>query len=224
MNTRAAQNKRLVLETFDTLINKRDYASAEKFWSPHYIQHSAHIEPGRDGLFDLVRTLPPTLKYEPGTIVADGDFVIVHGRFSGFLPVNWIAGRHSSHRGWNAGRALGCDSRRGDPRRVQEQSSDVRHEFSEISRPYQPSMTLRIERYADRGGTTIRLIGRMQAEHVSEVERQIEESGTKVTLDLEEVTLVDVQVVRFLGTCEIRGISILNCSPYITDWIAKERR
>ena len=85
-------------------------------------------------------------------------------------------------------------------------------------------MTLRIERYADRGGTTIRLIGRMQAEHVSEVERQVEESGTKVTLDLEEVTLVDVQVVRFLGTCEIRDISILNCSPYITDWIAKERR
>ena len=88
---KAAQNKRLVLEAFDTLFNNRDYASAEKFWSPHYIQHSAHIEPGRDGLFNLVGTLPPTLKYEPGTIVADGDFVIVHGRFSGFQPVNWIA-------------------------------------------------------------------------------------------------------------------------------------
>jgi predicted SnoaL-like aldol condensation-catalyzing enzyme len=91
MNTRAAQHKRLVLEAFDTLFNKRDYASAEKFRSPHYIQHSTHIERGRAGLFNLVRTLPPTLKYEPGTIVADGDFVIVHGRFSGFLPVNWIA-------------------------------------------------------------------------------------------------------------------------------------
>ena len=90
MITRAAQNKRLVLEAFDTLFNKRDYASAEKFWSPDYIQHSAHIESGRDGLFNLVGTLPPTLKYEPGTIVADGDFVIVHGRSSGFLPVNWI--------------------------------------------------------------------------------------------------------------------------------------
>jgi len=85
------QNKRLVLEAFDTLFNKRDYASAEKFWSPDYIQHSAHIEPGRDGLFNLVKALPPTLRYEPGTIVADGDFVIVHGRFSGFQPVNWIA-------------------------------------------------------------------------------------------------------------------------------------
>ena len=85
-------------------------------------------------------------------------------------------------------------------------------------------MTLRIERYSDRGRTTIRLIGRMQAEHVSEVERQIAESGTNVTLDLEEVSLVDVQVVRLLGICEIRGISVLNCSPYITDWIARERR
>ena len=87
-----SQNKALVLEAFDTLFNKRDYAAAEKFWSPDYIQHSAHIEPGREGLFNLVKSLPPTLKYEPGTIVADGDFVIAHGRFSNFgLPVNWIA-------------------------------------------------------------------------------------------------------------------------------------
>ena len=85
------KNKAIVLEAFDALFNRRDYAAAEKLWSPRYIQHSAHIEPGREGLFNLVKSLPPTLKYEPGTIVADGDFVIVHGRFSGFLPVNWIA-------------------------------------------------------------------------------------------------------------------------------------
>ena len=85
------KNKALVLEAFDTLFNKRDYAAAEKFWSPDYIQHSAHIEPGREGLFNLVKRIPATLKYEPGTIVADGDFVIVHGRFSGFQPMNWIA-------------------------------------------------------------------------------------------------------------------------------------
>jgi predicted SnoaL-like aldol condensation-catalyzing enzyme len=90
--TTSEENKALVLEAFDTLFNKRDYATAEKFWSPHYIQHSAHIESGRDGLFNLIKSIPPTLKYEPGTIVAEGDFVIVHGRFSGFgLPVNWIA-------------------------------------------------------------------------------------------------------------------------------------
>jgi predicted SnoaL-like aldol condensation-catalyzing enzyme len=87
-----SKNKELVLEAFDTLFNKRDYAAAEKFWSPHYIQHSAHIAPGREGLFNLIRSLPSTLKYEPGTILAEGDFVIVHGRFSDFgLPANWIA-------------------------------------------------------------------------------------------------------------------------------------
>ena len=87
-----SKNKELVLEAFDTLFNKRDYAAAEEFWSPHYIQHSAHIAPGREGLFDLIKSLPATLKYESGTIVAEGDVVIVHGRFSNFgAPVNWIA-------------------------------------------------------------------------------------------------------------------------------------
>ena len=87
-----SKNKALVLGAFDTLFNKRDYAAAEKLWSPHYIQHSAHIAPGREGLFDLIKSLPPTLKYEPGTIVAEGNVVIAHGRFSNFgLPVNWIA-------------------------------------------------------------------------------------------------------------------------------------
>ena len=85
------RNKALVLEAFATLFNKRDYLAAERFWSPNYIQHSAHIAPGRDGLFNLVRSLPLTLKHEAGVIVADGDFVIVHGRFSGFgAPSNWV--------------------------------------------------------------------------------------------------------------------------------------
>jgi predicted SnoaL-like aldol condensation-catalyzing enzyme len=80
------------LEAFDTLFNKRDYAAAERYWSPHYIQHSAHIEPGREGLLNLIKSMPPTLRYEPGLILAERDFVIVHGRFSGFgAPVNWIA-------------------------------------------------------------------------------------------------------------------------------------
>ncbi|HEX4231307.1 MAG TPA: nuclear transport factor 2 family protein [Bryobacteraceae bacterium] len=91
-NTTQEKNKALVLDAFDTLFNKRDYQAAERYWSPHYIQHSAHIEPGREGLFNLIKSIPPTLKYEPGTIIADGDYVIVHGRFSGFgAPVNWIA-------------------------------------------------------------------------------------------------------------------------------------
>jgi predicted SnoaL-like aldol condensation-catalyzing enzyme len=87
-----SKNKALVLKAFDTLFNQRDYAAAERYWLPDYIQHSTHIAPGREGLFDLIKSTPPTLKYEPGTIVAEGDFVIVHGRFSGFgQPVNWIA-------------------------------------------------------------------------------------------------------------------------------------
>jgi predicted SnoaL-like aldol condensation-catalyzing enzyme len=86
------KNKALVLRAFDTLFNRREYATAERFWSPQYIQHSAHIAPGREGLFDLIKSLPPTLNYEAGTIVAEGNFVIVHGRFSGFgAPANWIA-------------------------------------------------------------------------------------------------------------------------------------
>ena len=91
-DSKEERNKVLVLKAFDTLFNKRDYKAAENFWSPKYIQHSAHIEPGREGLMNLIKSVPPTLKYEAGTIVADGDFVIVHGRFSGMgRPRNWIA-------------------------------------------------------------------------------------------------------------------------------------
>jgi predicted SnoaL-like aldol condensation-catalyzing enzyme len=82
---------RIVLRAFDTLFNKRDYAAAERIWSPRYIQHSAHIAPGRDGLFDLVRSLPATLRYENHVTAASGDFVILHGRFSGHgLPAAWV--------------------------------------------------------------------------------------------------------------------------------------
>ena len=63
----------------------------------------------------------------------------------------------------------------------------------------------------------------MRAEHLDELEEQIHETGPALTLDLEEVTLVDVEIVRFLGTCEERGATILNCSPYIRDWMGKER-
>lgn len=64
MKTTPAQNKALVLEAFDTLFNKRDYEAASRFWSDKYIQHSAHIEPGREGLFSLIRSLPDSLRYE----------------------------------------------------------------------------------------------------------------------------------------------------------------
>ena len=85
-------NKALVLNAFDALFNRRDYDAAERFWSPEYIQHSAHIGPGRDGLFNLIKNTPATLRYEHGAIVAENDLVIVHGRFSGHgRPRSWIA-------------------------------------------------------------------------------------------------------------------------------------
>jgi predicted SnoaL-like aldol condensation-catalyzing enzyme len=82
-DSKTERNKAIVLEAFDTLFNKRDYAAAKQFWSERYIQHSAHIAPGREGLFDLIRSAPETLRYENQLIVGEGDYVIAHGRFSG---------------------------------------------------------------------------------------------------------------------------------------------
>jgi predicted SnoaL-like aldol condensation-catalyzing enzyme len=85
------QNKAFVLQAFDALFNKRDYAAAERFWSPDYIQHSAHIEPGREGLFELVKAGPSDMHYENALIVANGDYVMLHGRFWNVgQPANWI--------------------------------------------------------------------------------------------------------------------------------------
>jgi predicted SnoaL-like aldol condensation-catalyzing enzyme len=90
-NNTPEHNKRLVLDAFDTLFNRRDYARAETYWSPHYIQHSAHIPPGRDGLFDLVKALPDTLRHELELVMVEGDMVMLRGRFSGHgLRSPWI--------------------------------------------------------------------------------------------------------------------------------------
>ena len=122
--TKQEKNKALVLEAFDTLFNKRDYAAAEKYWSPNYIQHSAHIEPGRDGLFNLIRSTPDTLRYEHQLIVAEGDYVVVHGRFTGYgRPVAWIAadivrienGRLAEHWDVLQDEATKAESKRGLP-------------------------------------------------------------------------------------------------------------
>jgi predicted SnoaL-like aldol condensation-catalyzing enzyme/predicted ester cyclase len=91
--TGMTDNREFVLMAFDTLFNKRDYEAAAKFWSPSYIQHSAHIPPGRDGLFDLVKAAPADLRYENHVVAADGDFVLLHGRFiNNGRPRAWIAG------------------------------------------------------------------------------------------------------------------------------------
>src|SRR5271169_2529511 len=91
MTSTEEQNKAFVLEAFETLFNKRDYVAAERFWSPSYIQHSAHIPQEREGLFDFIKAAPDTLRYENGLIIAHGDYVLLHGRFSGIgQPANWI--------------------------------------------------------------------------------------------------------------------------------------
>jgi predicted SnoaL-like aldol condensation-catalyzing enzyme len=92
MTSTEEQNKSFVLHAFDTLFNKRDYAAAEPFWSPTYIQHSAHIQPGREGLFELVKASPSDMRYENALVVANGEYVILHGRFTNVgQPANWIA-------------------------------------------------------------------------------------------------------------------------------------
>lgn len=85
------KNKALVLEAFDVAFNKRDKDAYERYWSPDYIQHSAHIMPGREGLKSIIDSTPPDMKYEHGLIMAEGDYVMVHGRFSNIgLPKAWV--------------------------------------------------------------------------------------------------------------------------------------
>ena len=76
------KNKARLLEGFDALFNQRDFEAANQYWSSNYIQHSAHIAPGRDGLFNLVKSLPDGTRYEHGVIMAEGDYVMAHGRYS----------------------------------------------------------------------------------------------------------------------------------------------
>jgi predicted SnoaL-like aldol condensation-catalyzing enzyme len=89
--TKEEKNKALVLEAFETAFNKRDESAYEKYWSPNYIQHSAHIEPGREGLKKIMSATPVNMRYEHGVIVAEGDFVMVHGRYTNIgLPRPWV--------------------------------------------------------------------------------------------------------------------------------------
>ena len=85
-------------------------------------------------------------------------------------------------------------------------------------------MTLRIERISEGGMTTFRVSGRIGAEDLLDLKAEVEGMGAGSVLDLEHVTLVDVEGIRFLGQCETRGIEIVHCSPYIREWIARERR
>lgn len=83
---------------------------------------------------------------------------------------------------------------------------------------------MRIEKDSQGGKTTLRLIGHFQSEHIEELQRQLRQNGPRFVLDLAELTLVDVDVVRFLGTCEAGGTKVVNCSTYIREWMNQERK
>jgi anti-anti-sigma regulatory factor len=68
----------------------------------------------------------------------------------------------------------------------------------------------------------LRLSGRMQATHLEQLRAQIGKDMRSIALDLEEVTLVDIDVVRFLGNCESQGIELRHCASYIREWILME--
>jgi predicted SnoaL-like aldol condensation-catalyzing enzyme len=85
------KNTSLAVEAFDAAFNKRDETAYERYWSPDYIQHSAFISPGRDGLKALIASVPANMRYEPGLAVAKGDFVMIHGRFTNVgQPKAWV--------------------------------------------------------------------------------------------------------------------------------------
>jgi hypothetical protein len=84
--------------------------------------------------------------------------------------------------------------------------------------------TLKIEKDSQCGKTTIRLIGHFQSEHVGELKKQLQDNGPQLVLDLKEVMVVDVDVIRFLGACKADGVKIVHCSPYIRKWMAQERK
>jgi hypothetical protein len=85
------------------------------------------------------------------------------------------------------------------------------------------TMTFMIEKICGGQITTLRLIGRLQWECLEEMKKQVEGGSAHVILDLAEVTLIDVEVVRFLNNCQSEGIEIINSSPYIREWMRRER-
>ncbi len=84
-------------------------------------------------------------------------------------------------------------------------------------------VTFRLEKTSNGHNTTIRLVGWIRSEYLDELKNQMAGSGAQIVLDLDEVTLVDVGVVRFLNSCEEQGVGLLHCSPYIREWIFRER-
>jgi ABC-type transporter Mla MlaB component len=84
-------------------------------------------------------------------------------------------------------------------------------------------MTLKIEPFSERGGIRIRLSGELRSEHLDQVRAEMMRTDRATALDLDEVDLVDIHAVRFLNDCEVQGVEVVNCSPYIREWMIQER-
>lgn len=84
-------------------------------------------------------------------------------------------------------------------------------------------MTLRIEQSSQQGRTVLKLIGQIHSEDLDDFRAQTLGAGPGMAFDLDELTLVDAGVVRYFGECEERGVEVLNCPPYIREWIKRER-
>ena len=84
-------------------------------------------------------------------------------------------------------------------------------------------MTLKIERITAKRGTRIRLSGQLRCADLDQVKAEIAQGGEQIILDLEELDLVDLKAIRFLNACRAEGISVLHCSPYIRQWMIRER-
>jgi len=84
-------------------------------------------------------------------------------------------------------------------------------------------MMLKIRQLAGKSEIRIFLSGQLRSEHLDQLKSEVERGGPRVTLDLEELDLVDIEGVRFLNACESAGVSLLHCSPYIREWMLQER-
>ena len=85
-------------------------------------------------------------------------------------------------------------------------------------------MTLRIERFSVRRGTRIRLSGELRSEQLNDLRSEIESGGPQLTLDLDDLYLVDIDAVRFLNACHAQGVKVVNCSLYVREWMYRERK
>jgi hypothetical protein len=82
---------------------------------------------------------------------------------------------------------------------------------------------IRIEKNSDGGIIKLALSGRIQSNHIDFIRSTMSDGRGFRILDLSEVTLVDLKVIRFLVSCEDEGIEVVQCPLYVREWILRER-